>query len=65
MGFEAVHYPDVMHLYAATLDQPKNFKPEFHVNWESKLPWLAISDDLPKYEGRLEEHDGGLYDYQK
>ena len=53
MGFEADHYPGGMHLYAASLDDPESFKPEFHVNYESKLPWLQLNDDLPKYEGTL------------
>lgn len=53
MGFEADHYPGGMHLYAASLDDPENFQPTFHVNYQSKLPWLQIDDDLPKYEGTL------------
>lgn len=53
MGFEADHYPGGMHLYAATLEDPADFKPEFHVNWQAKLPWLELQDDLPKYEGTL------------
>ena len=53
IGFEADHYPGGMHLYAASLDNPENFKPEFHVNYQSKLDWLEITDDLPKYEGKL------------
>lgn len=53
MGFEADHYPSGMHLYAASLEDPENFEPTFHVNYQSKLPWLRIDDDLPKYEGTL------------
>jgi hypothetical protein len=53
MGYEADHYPGGMHLYAATLDDPATFRPTFHVNYENKLPWLTIDDDLPKYEGTL------------
>lgn len=55
MAFEADHYAGDMHLYAASLDDPADFTPTFHVNYESKLPWLALEDDLPK-------HDGPLYD---
>lgn len=51
MGFEADHYPGGMHLYAASLDNPEDFKPTFHVNYESKLPWLEMEDKLSKYEG--------------
>lgn len=53
MGFEADHYPGGMHLYAASLEDPENFQPTFHVNYQSKLPWLQIDDDLPKYDGTL------------
>ncbi|MEM7195341.1 MAG: GFA family protein [Pseudomonadota bacterium] len=53
MGFEADHYPGGMHVYAASLADPENFLPEFHVNYHSKLPWLEIRDDLPKYDSTL------------
>ena len=53
MAFEADHYPGGMHLYAASMDDPTTFRPEFHVNVESKLPWLRIDDDLPKYRGTM------------
>lgn len=53
MGFEADHYPGGMHLYAASLDDPDDFKPEFHVFWSNRLPWLQMEDDLPKYDGSL------------
>ncbi|MEM8836769.1 MAG: GFA family protein [Pseudomonadota bacterium] len=63
MGFEADHYPGGMHLYAASLDDPADFEPTFHVNYESKLPWLQIEDDLPKYEGTLLHTSDDLWDY--
>lgn len=53
MGFEADHYPGGMHLYAATLSDPENFAPTFHVNYQSKLSWLKLDDDLPKYDSTL------------
>jgi len=53
MGFEADHYAGGMHLYAATLENPGDFKPEFHVNYQSRLPWIKMEDDLPKYDGKL------------
>ena len=42
-----------MHLYAASLEDPEDFQPTFHVNYQSKLPWLEMNDNLPKYEGTL------------
>ena len=53
IGFEADHYAGGMHLYAPSLENPKDFHPTFHVNWQSRLPWLKIDDNLPKYPGRL------------
>lgn len=63
MGFEADHYPGGMHLYAATLDNPADFEPTFHVNWQAKLPWLAMTDNLPKYDGTLLQAPDDLRDY--
>ena len=64
MGFEADHYPGGMHLYAAALEKPEDFTPSFHVNFQSKLPWLQIDDDLKKYNGTLlnAPEDYGEYD---
>ena len=53
MGFEASHYSGGMHLFAASLENPDRFTPTFHVNYQSKLPWLRMNDDLPKYDGTL------------
>ena len=53
MAFVAKHYEGEMALYAGTLDDPERFQPTFHVNIESKLPWLALDDDLQKHEGTL------------
>ena len=63
MGFEADHYPGGMHLYAASLENPADFTPTFHVNIESKLPWLALHDDLPTHSGTLLGTDKDLSDY--
>ena len=63
LAFTAAHYPGGMHLYAATLADPSNFQAEFHVNWQSKLPWLTITDDLPKYDGRLADGNPDAADY--
>ncbi len=65
MGFEADHYAGGMHLYAASLENPEDFKPTFHVNYQSKLPWLEMNDDLPKHEGRLVDGSTDLSDYDQ
>lgn len=49
MAFQAEHYPGEIHLYAASLENPEDFRPEFHVHTGEKLPWLSLEDSLPKY----------------
>ncbi len=49
MAFQAEHYAGEIHLYAANLENPQDFTPEFHVHYNAKLDWLHIHDDLPKY----------------
>lgn len=53
LGFEADHYAGGMHLYAASMEHPEDFEPTFHVNYQAKLPWLQMNDDLVKYDGTL------------
>ena len=43
-------------LYAVTLDNPENFKPESHYHWDEKLSWLHVNDDLSKEK---QEEDNG------
>ena len=59
LGLEASHYPGAMHVYAASLADPAAFTPEFHLNNESRLPWLKMEDDLPKHEGTLFQTSDG------
>ena len=64
LGFEADHYRGGMHLYAASLEKPEEFAPSFHVDHQSKLPWLQMNDDLPKYDGTLLHAPEDLSDYE-
>ena len=64
IGFEADHYPGGMHLYAASMEDPAQFKPTFHVNVGSKLPWLEMTDRLKTYPGRLVDSPEDLIDYE-
>lgn len=51
MSFQAERYPGEIHLYAATLEKPEEFVPKSHVHFEERLPWLHMSDDLPRHLG--------------
>ena len=50
LSYRSTRWPGEVHLYAATLDQPERYKPTAHVFWAERLPWLQVSDDLPKHE---------------
>lgn len=63
MAFEAAHYEGGMNLYAASMENPEEFEPTFHVNYQSRLSWLQMDDDLPKYEGTLFQANKDLSDY--
>ena len=49
MSYQADHWPGEAHLYAATMDAPETFVPEAHYHYGERLPWLQITDDLPKH----------------
>ena len=57
MAYRAERFPGEIHFYAATLNDPTQFKPEFHVHWAEKLDWLHVTDDLPKYPGSANDGD--------
>ena len=60
MAFQAAWYEGEIHTYAATLDDPGRFSPEFHVHYDEKLPWLHLSDGLPKYPANYTAADTTL-----
>ena len=49
MAYETAMRPDDIDVYAATLDRPEAVKPTVHVHAGEQLPWIEISDDLPRY----------------
>ncbi|MCB2136187.1 MAG: GNAT family N-acetyltransferase [Rhodobacteraceae bacterium] len=48
MAYESSRWPHEIHFYAATLADPASYEPTLHVNWGERVPWLHLSDDLPK-----------------
>ena len=50
MAYDADKFPDEIHFYATSLEHPELFSPQFHVHYAEKLPWIEVSDDLPKYK---------------
>jgi hypothetical protein len=51
MTYEADRYPDEVHLYVSTLDNPGEYRPQVHVFFAERVPWMDLEDDLPRYEG--------------
>jgi hypothetical protein len=51
--------PDTIDFSVATLDEPGRVRPGFHIFWSSRLPWMQMSDGLPKY-GRFRPQTRGL-----
>ena len=51
MTYQFSGWPDETHLYAASLDDPTQFTPQAHYHYAEKLPWITVTDDLPKYPG--------------
>jgi hypothetical protein len=48
MAYQADKYPDEIHLYAASLENAGDFAPEFHSHVDEMLPWIHLSNGLPK-----------------
>jgi hypothetical protein len=50
MAYESDKYPDEIHLYLSSLEDPEILIPQFHVHCAEKHSWIVISDDLPQYK---------------
>ncbi len=57
MAFDADHYPDEIHLYVASLDDPAALQPEFHVYVGEQLPWFEVQDELARYKAGSTNHE--------
>jgi hypothetical protein len=49
MSFAGAKWPDEIHLFVASFDEPAAFAPTLHVHAGEQLPWLHLADDLPRY----------------
>lgn len=57
MSYQFDGWPEETHLYAGTIDDPSQFQPDAHFHYAEKLPWVQITDDLPKYPGSADTTD--------
>lgn len=51
MAFRSDRFPDEVSINTASFDDPETFPPQMHIFVASRVPWLHIDDDLPRYEG--------------
>lgn len=47
LAYEGARWSHEIHFFAASLDDPAAYRPTVHVNWNERLPWVAICDGLP------------------
>ncbi len=47
MAYEGERWAHEIHFHAASLDDPRAYRPTVHVNWNERLPWVVICDGLP------------------
>jgi len=59
--FDADRYPDEIHLYVASLDDPDAVPPQFHVHTGEQLSWFEVHDQLPRFAlGSPEDEPVGM-----
>ncbi|MBF9035537.1 GFA family protein [Rhodobacterales bacterium HKCCE2091] len=48
MAYRSTQQPGEMHFYAAGLEDHSAFEPEQHFHWSEHVPWVDLSDHLPR-----------------
>jgi len=51
MAYRGEQWPDEIHFYAASLEDPEAVTPSAHVYHAEKLSWVHLGDDLKRFEG--------------
>ncbi len=51
VSYDADKYPNEIHLYVGTFDEPERFAPTFHVFYAEHINWFDTADDLPRHPG--------------
>jgi len=49
VSFEGERWPDEIHLFVPSFDEPETFRPACHVHVDEQLRWLHLVDYLPRY----------------
>lgn len=51
MAFEADKFSHEIHFYAASLEDPEDYNPQFHVFCREQLSWFDVNDELSRHQG--------------
>ena len=50
VAYEADIFAHEIHFYTASLENPAEMLPQFHVFCTEQMPWLKIDDELPRFK---------------
>ena len=45
-------HPDRVDIALGSMDDPIDRPPQFHLHFDSRAPWVTVSDDLPRLGGK-------------
>lgn len=49
LSYRHLDYPDYLTLSIASLDDPEQVRPTYHIHTDSQVSWLPIADACPRY----------------
>ena len=50
ISYEGERWPEEIHLFVCTFEDPESFEPRGHVYVSEQLSWLHLGDDLPRHD---------------
>lgn len=50
LAYQNKQWPDDIHLMVGAFDEPEILEPEVHIFADERLPWLCLSDPLPRFK---------------
>ncbi len=55
MSFAGERWPEEIHLFVPSFEDPAALSPEMHVHAAEQLPWVHLHDHLPRYQRTARE----------
>ena len=65
LTFSSRRFPGELDVTAGSLDEPSRVAPKADIYVGTKLPWVALDDDLPNYSGERLGSSGAFSQAQK